>query len=1239
VNPGVLIIGGSPAGLQAAQDLADSGIEVLLAETSPFIGDDHAAKIPQYMTNTRALEVAKHPRIHLFTNTHLRGTERIGNALHVQLHQHPRLVDLNRCTGCKDCIEACPVTVPASGHKAIYLSDGIQPQCAVIDKAGIAPCSSACPAGIHVQGYVALIAEGRFQEALDLVREAIPFPGICGRICTHPCEVNCRRNEVDESVAIRPLKRFIADWERDKAKRAQVKSSKTSSAPGDAKWVAIVGAGPAGLTAAHYLALEGHCVTVFEKLPVAGGMMAVGIPAYRLPRDILHTEINAIKALGVEIETGITVGKDITLEALRSNGYLAVFLATGLHGSRKLGVVGEDFEGVLDGVSFLRDIALDKKVSIGQKVIVVGGGNVAIDVALTARRMGSEEVTIVCLETRDEMPAWEFEIKEALEAGVEIVNCFGPHRFLQKNGRFAGIEFKRCTCVFDDQCNFNPQYDEDDLNILTAETVIIAIGQMAERGLAEEEQIALSSQGGIQADPVTLQTSIPGVFAGGDAVYGPKTVIDAIAAGKQAAESIDRFLNGRDLKEGRISQWPDEEKLNDYKTGELLNGQISNGAQMSISQRPLTDEELVPKPRISMPALSLKESLSSFSEVELGYSERQAIAEAQRCMVCGPCSECMACVQACKAQAIIHEERETFLELDIDAIIFADNPAKFSQLPLNEDPSILRVSPQETLLGSVAAAHAMSNIFSERRIELPSIRIRDYPESPARIGVFVCQCGDQISQVLDTDGLRRQSAAMPGVTHAAVVSQACLPEAAELLSNSVVTHDLNRVVLAACACCSLDQVCFSCTFQRVRCKDNLGVFDCSKPDSLIPTRLISAENLSNVIWEFVNIREHCAWVHADYPETATAKAAALVASAVAKLRMWPSRLTQPLNADRSVLILGNSTAAAICQDLLKRQPIITRVAGRLPGRIWRVDGQYAAADTSNTQQATAIVLAPQDPAEVDLLSNAFAVTGGPKRLKTVPQKVETQLPGVFFCDPRDGASTGAAAAAKVAGWLGQLAERPKPIAALVDPHRCRACKTCIEICEMGAPQLVGQEPHRHSWIDPLICTQCGTCGAYCPSGAISVGYATDEQLEAMIEAVLKSDDLNAKEKAVVFTCNWSAYRGLEAAGRNHVLYSPSLYPLKVMCLGRLSPGIILKTFEYGAAGVLLLGCPPEECHYQFGGHRAKETFDLTRSLMRLLGQWDKRLVIDWVAADDEPSWATKVQNFVDGLNEGSKHAN
>jgi len=283
--------------------------------------------------------------------------------------------------------------------------------------------------------------------------------------------------------------------------------------------VAVIGSGPAGLTAAYYLAKEGYQVSVFEKLPVAGGMMVVGIPEYRLPRDIIAAEIQVIQDMGVQIKTGVAFGEDITLESLKKDGFQGLFLATGLHRSLELNVEGEDLPGVIKGIEFLRDVALGKPVSVGKRVIVIGGGNVAIDVALTAKRVGAQDVTLVCLETREEMPAWDYEIEEALEEGVTIVNSLGPSRFLKRNRDLSGIEFKCCTCVFDENGVFCPEYDETDLSEMEADTVIVAIGQAADLSFAEKEGIAAAR--GLEADSITLQTPIEWVVAGGDVFYGP----------------------------------------------------------------------------------------------------------------------------------------------------------------------------------------------------------------------------------------------------------------------------------------------------------------------------------------------------------------------------------------------------------------------------------------------------------------------------------------------------------------------------------------------------------------------------------------------------------------------------------------------------------------------------------------------------------------------------------------------
>ncbi len=510
------------------------------------------------MISPKLVEVGRHNNIDLLTYSELVELKGELGDFTAVVRKKARYVDLAKCTSCGECTKVCPIETVndydegLSKRKAIFKQyvQGM-PGAFAIEKRGTAPCKATCPAHVSIQGYIALINTGKYQEAIDLFREDHPFPGVCGRVCHHPCEKMCTRNDVDQPLAIRELHRFLSDYERSQGEPVVPAVVETR-----AEKVAVIGSGPAGLTAAYYLAKRGYQVTIFEKLPVIGGMMAVGIPAYRLPRDILNLEIEVIRRMGVTITTGVTFGKDVTLDSLKQDGFKAVFLAIGLHGGRRLGVENEDSAGVLQGVDFLRDAALGKKVEIGQDVLVVGGGNVAVDVALTAKRLGAKNVTMVCLEKREEMPAWAHEIQEALESDITIVNSFGPKSFfIDKSKRVSGLEFKTCTAVFDENKRFNPQYDESVCTPLFADTVIISIGQSTDRTHLDGQGIAFTRPGGLQADPVTLQTNLEWVFAGGDAYHGPKSVVEAVASGKEAAESIHRFINGLDLREGREKEW------------------------------------------------------------------------------------------------------------------------------------------------------------------------------------------------------------------------------------------------------------------------------------------------------------------------------------------------------------------------------------------------------------------------------------------------------------------------------------------------------------------------------------------------------------------------------------------------------------------------------------------------------------------------------------------------------------
>jgi NADPH-dependent glutamate synthase beta subunit-like oxidoreductase len=475
-----------------------------------------------------------------------------------------------------------------------------------------APCMDACPIHLDIPKYVELIKDAKFADSLNVIRERLPLPGVVGRICVRPCEDNCRRSNVDEPISIMSLKRFVADQELSENKKPEFQVTPSENTGK----VAIIGAGPAGITCAYHLAQKGHQVTVFEKLPVAGGMMAVGIPHYSLPPDILANEIETIEKMGVTMKSGVSFGEEMNLESLKAEGFQAVFLGVGLHGSRQLGVEGEDLEGVISGIEFLRDVAVGKEVKLGERVIVVGGGNVAVDVARTAIRLGVGELTMVCLESREEMPAWKREIEGAVEEKVEIINSFGPKTIEGKDGKVTGVEFKRCTRVFDEKNRFNPQYDEADVQTLAADTVILAIGQSAELDFAKGQNIPTSPSGGLQADPLTFQTELIWAFAGGDAVYGPESVVEAAASGKKAALGIDRLINNLPVE-------PDEDDYFD---------QLFKSIRLYDPNEEIKKVE--PSERRHLTKLSPESRISGFDEVEQGFSSPDAVAEAERCLRC-----------------------------------------------------------------------------------------------------------------------------------------------------------------------------------------------------------------------------------------------------------------------------------------------------------------------------------------------------------------------------------------------------------------------------------------------------------------------------------------------------------------------------------------------------------------------------------------------------------------------------
>ncbi len=570
-------------------------------------------------------------------------------------------MDIAKCTSCGECIKVCPVNLPneydeaLSNKKAVYkkYAQAI-PGAFAIEKTDNAPCRLSCPAGLNVQGYVQMVKEGKYKEALKIIMEDLPLPGVIGRICPHECEDACRRCEVDEPIAIRDLKRLAAD--QFDPREIEIECLR----PREEK-VAIIGSGPAGLSAAYHLARKGILSTIFEALPEAGGMLRVGIPRHRLPRKILDQEIEIITNLGVEIKTNTPLGTDLTVDNLLNDGYKAVYLALGAHIGFELNIPGEKTGGVRQGVDFLREVNLTEHTEVGENVAIIGGGNVAIDVSRSAIRLGAKKVNIIYRRTRVEMPAWEEEIQAAEAEGVEITYLSAPQEVLIRDGGVAGLRCLRMELGEPDESGRRrPVPIEGSEYNIEIDQLIQAIGQRPDISAIEGvSDLRFSRRGTTKVDPLTFATDRKGVFAGGDLQTGPRTAIDAIAAGKEAAQSIVRYLDGRDMAKNR------EPVTNE-----------------NSSYRPISKDE--PKiARARIPETPVEKRTGNFLEVELGYDEAAGKAEAERCLNCGYCSECYQCVDACLAKAIDHNQSPVEEEIEVGSVILCPGSKPF-------DPSALK---------------------------------------------------------------------------------------------------------------------------------------------------------------------------------------------------------------------------------------------------------------------------------------------------------------------------------------------------------------------------------------------------------------------------------------------------------------------------------------------------------------------------------------------------------------------
>jgi NADPH-dependent glutamate synthase beta subunit-like oxidoreductase/Na+-translocating ferredoxin:NAD+ oxidoreductase RNF subunit RnfB len=1146
----VAVIGSDAGAAQAALSLAEMGAKVSLVTPATSLGLNNSVASSSSQDMFRIwplfLRAASHPLITLYTDSHVATIRGKLGDFTIRAIRQPHYVREDLCTSCGRCSEACSVKIRSildgqrvtrSAIHAPFLGAKAIPSAYFIEKNGVAPCRAACPLSIKVQGFISLLSKGKVDEALSLINEAAPLAGVLGRVCTHPCENSCKRGEVDKPVYIQALHRYAAD------NASGIKYTRKAPAGSRKEKVAIIGSGPAGLTAAWELARRGFSPTIFESHAVAGGMLATGIPRFRLPREVRDREVEAIKALGVDIKTGITVGRDVTLSDLKAREYKAFFIAIGGQRNNRLNIPGEDLDGVVDGISLL--FALNQKVgvSVGSNIVVIGGGNSAVDSARTAKRGGKGTVRIIYRRTADEMTAVKEDIEEAIKEGVAIEYLTAPVEILGDGNKVTGVRCQRMRLgEIGEDGRRKPESIPGSEFVIEADQVVVAIGQRPDTSLLNIKGLAsVSEDATIKVDPLTLETNIPGIFAGGDCIMGPNNVVEAVAAGLRAAESIDRYLRGDDLTEGRSLEKP---RL----------------AEVDVKKR-----EFSRRKRAHMPSIHHSKRMGSFEETSLGLPGNTAEQETERCINCALCSECMQCEEACQLGAVFHADSIENVEIRADIIVY-----------LSEDDSVelgkpgiytIEAGDNGDLVNKLTRASAIAmevatalNLGKEASVSEPGASSvldvqseRRTAEAKAisadrgRIGLVLCSCGGSINSVIDFEQVQREMELLPNIYDVYQIAQACSKEGAQQIAAKAAESRLGQVVLAACRCCNLEQMCFSCTDRRVRCQHQLK-------DNLISSCGIPVE--------FVNIREQCAWVHRDDPTGATRKAVEIITAGVARAKGLSQAPSEERHIERSVLILGAELCGLAAASTLASQGYSvalvsgpeTEKATEKPSKYhdtkssllkqleeqsvnvmaWPqslelegVPGDFEAvlryASQADHIKAGAVILSLRDMDKWAFAANNAIPEGNllrrilsRKRWPRGTTEIDSALfreftiketAGIFIVSsdkgepPEEQVVKGMAAAARAAAYLTQGSLSPRATAVTIDSKLCRGCGDCAAICSYIDMRIDGSGA-ACAYVDKALCLGCGACIARCPTGAIAQAVQNDTQITATLEALL-----------------------------------------------------------------------------------------------------------------------------------------
>ncbi len=1109
----VLVVGATPAGIAATNKLGELGIPVTLVDPSPDLDLKLAAEewrlssglTFNYANRPGLLRILRNPRIRLNVPGEVTNIKHTPQGFSARIRTHQTYVDPDHCTLCGNCAEVCPVTCPDGSKPLHYHGRQSLPGRPTIDKRQTPLCQANCPLGVNAQGYMALARAGRFEEALQLIRRDNVLPGICGRICTHPCESACRRSELDEPLAIRDVKRFVADFEL-KHGQADPGASQASSpaAPARAERIAVIGSGPSGLAAAADLARLGYGVVVFEREQEAGGLLRYGIGPHRLPRSILDVELKAIEAMGVEFRLGSAIAATKDLEKLQED-YAAVIVATGAWRDRKLGVPGEDLAGVSGCIEFLCSVYRGQVTTTREKVAVIGDGNAAFDLARVLKRLGAD-VTILSWFPFGMIPADPEEIAAAREESITIVERTKTVAFLGEKGRLTTL-----------RCAPTQPGPPDATGIpwpilvpggetfeLAFDRAFVAIGQAADD--SSVNGVRKNAKGYLQVDD-RFRTNLKSVYAAGDTMQGPSSVVQAMASGRLVARTVHEDLTG---------------ELSPFK-------KLRTSALDFV---PISPD--IPKmDRANMPERQAQTRLSGFDEVALGLTEAQVLAEATRCLQCGSCSECLECARICKAVGSLQHDEEPIEEIEHAGVVILADP---SLAPAIKGEDVIRAYSTKTakndvyaliMRGFSAAAEAMV-LLGGTGLKMRGHGMSFSPpdpqlESEIRMGVFACRCNGSLGWPEALDRYISGLSDRPGVVHAETIDSACAPEGSAALLRTIREKGLTRVVLASCVCCPLDFICSACTDQRSRLKD----------------ALFNGTGVSRAMVETCNARGEVLRLLSEDPELAVARYMGLIDRSISRARRLKAMPSPARPYNFTTAVIGDSEAAIKSALTLAEagmevflfgaqdRPLTSSVShpnihsfdgSSVKGLAGTVGSFSVIVEMGGTVQVLhvgAVIIGEQSRKRIhyvpspDLPSHLVASAMQQRGTPGIPffMPGATSISGLFLASPAGVHVTdrvkGAAAALMAATVMPRKPRQNKGYTVVVDDARCRGCGRCNAICPYQAVSFrENAAGGRSAFVDEALCKGCGNCISVCPSNAADSPYRDRRYLEQMIDEIL-----------------------------------------------------------------------------------------------------------------------------------------